>query len=327
MRSDLTPRELALILEMPGCFVRDVNDRANDFFRYRAGQILHVKKPHDHRRCLCQELVGAQAILGEYCPIEVAFVQIQKQLPVKPQIIALRYVDTPQTKRKFDLFLLHCSEVPGDATSLYVCMLPFPDATPLYITDLPAPFETPSELRRLTTVPPGIRVEVPTLFAADSFGRCELDESKDWPKILEASKFYNTLLDRLQEQDAPVRAWEIASALHADLEPRIPRSVMHGFTNEATRDIATKEITDTWANPLDGPVLTRFVYPKLRQRLEGRDALDLAPRSSAADQSRFYRLLLPFSKIKAQSLWRGSLAQGEDYREARDEIREEMYAG
>jgi hypothetical protein len=295
--------EIALGLSYPQTFLTDLNARANSFFSERLGADLGSRLKPDRPQCLGNVLGTAPVPLASWCGIGHIERAIHLHHRRAPSVVGLSYTSNQSLER--ELFVVHAAG--GNGTS-EILFLPFPASMRLTIQDESARNHhdfISGELK----VPSAISVHVPGLLSKSVYTISDIRGIGAWERLEAAWDFYRLLLGRL-DSDTLGASWDRAIAAYQKRDPKadvliadIPESFARIFLPDSgcTPSDARGAIGRIWTRPLDAPVLSNFVYPKILKILDQDYDLDLAPAGPDEERDKYFRLHLPLKEIVAQS--------------------------
>jgi hypothetical protein len=317
---------------MPGCriAVDAANHAARTYFRQYA--------PHLGREAgvLCDVLDGPHTALDIFCPFELAYQHLTEgTAPNMPAVVAFGY-NRGNGTRPYDLFVAHllspsssAHESPSSsAKELVFRLLPIPAAAIQLVTaDRPA---TDPSNDLFGPLPSGLEVSVwpPDVRGLPEKRIYSLASTAEHQQLTTAKRMFEDLIHELRRGTEPREVWDIVTATYSDdIRAHAPVSVRDLFDRKPplSAEEIEKELRYLWKHPLDAPVLTNQVLPKIWDAIRNDTRLEYLPKRAGMDTERvqYLRCRLPLAELEEQDRYLNWLPPTKDGDQ--EILRAEMY--
>jgi hypothetical protein len=262
---------------------------------------------------------------AHFCSFEAAYANLCSGRQIEPTIAACAlHEDGKRGERRYELFLVHAKRLRA-TQHLGVRLLPFPTVMRLQVSEISTRTHT-IQLDGLTSVPDGLCIALPPLFAPRTFTIDDPSVARIWDRTVEIGRFYAALANALMHGRSPSTAWVHAQERYPVTAEHVPIGLRSVFGEPASCDssVAITTIRELWERPFDAPILTTFVYPELLRRLAEDSELRYTPRNSREDRDRYLRLHIPIEDLEAEDQSIGWLPNTAPYRDERELTRFEL---
>ena len=308
MKTERPSRDSLVRLSMPSTRVLGVNEAADIELIARAGDGICAQI--DRNDLFWVVIWQAVSLIG-IAPEFKAFEALRRHRSPRPWILAVQSYPLGPGLRTYDLKLVYATlKTPAE---MILRMLPFPPSMRISMSD-------GKRRSGADQLPEFVLVAASPLMEETSYPAIAQTWWTELPMVAESLR---SILSELERGATLHAAWLTANARypHVGLPPQVSelcRAERPPFNEERE---ALRRICE---EPVDALVLMHCVFPLVMSVLSAARPLRYWPQDNAADQSKFSRLQLPLRRLESQDISLGWLPRMRDYRDERDDVRDEM---